>query len=330
MAKVKTKYGSMNEEKAATMFLTKVENIGTLVKPPSNEPKQYKPVDLILDDRMWPIIAPVLKVKDQPDDAELDFKKVAVWFNAQVAGIGSSDGMPIKELSAGETRKALMTATRKRYADASKELATVVSDAAKELAAAKNDEAMAKVKAKWDMAKAKAKSKLDEAKDILKRQGWTTKVVKRSGKLLAPGNNDAGVRQDSDKKGVGKGKASAGDKPKQNAGPSTMPTGIDKPEVGSPQTQAPVETASKAKPVAEVNATDTQAMTSTSTKAGPNSEKLYVSGDSYSVKAKLKEMGAKFDSENKQWWFADAESLAKGQTLIDSNTNTAKGIKTKK
>jgi len=116
MANAKTKYRNLNEEKAEKVFQTKVENIGTLVKPLSNEPTQYKPVDLILDDRMWPIIAPVLKVEGQPDDAELDFNEVAKWFNAEVTKIGSSDGMPMKELSAGETRKALMTATRKRYA----------------------------------------------------------------------------------------------------------------------------------------------------------------------------------------------------------------------
>ena len=189
MANAKTKYGSLNEEKAEKVFQTRVKDVGKMVKPPSNEPTQYKPVDLILDDRMWPIIAPVLKVEGQPDDAELDFKEVAVWFNAQIAAIGSSDGMPMKELSAGETRKALMTATRKRYADASKELATVVSDEAKEMASAVNDEAKSKVKAKRD-----------EAKDILKRQGWTTKVVKRSGKAPAPRNSNGGGKHESDEK----------------------------------------------------------------------------------------------------------------------------------
>ena len=203
MAKVNTKYGSMSEDKVAMMFSAKVQDIGKLVILPSNQPAKYKSVDLVLDARMWPIIAPVLKVEGQSGDARLDFELVADWFNAQAAEIGSSDGMPMKKLTAGETRKALMTATRKHYADAGKALAVAVSGEAKELAAAENDEAKAEVKAKWDVVKVNAQAKRDEAKDILKRQGWTSKVVGRSKKSLAPGDDNGGGKPKSDEKAAG-------------------------------------------------------------------------------------------------------------------------------
>lgn len=51
--------------------------------------------------------------------------------------------------------------------------------------------------------------------------------------------------------------------------------------------------------------------------AEPKAEKFYISGDSFPVKEKLKEMGAKFDRKVKQWWFADAKKQSKGQMIID-------------
>lgn len=281
MPNEKKKYGHVTADEAGQIISAASTGlkIAEMLSDKSNGQTTYKAQDMVLDPRLWPTLAKVLKIEGQSGEAELDFKKVAKWFNGKIQGICKASQPPVKELSAGEFRKAALAATRQRLVVAKKEL---------------------KSAAKGSQVQTQAQAKLDEAKAILARQGWTAKPAKRKVKVTSDGQKN-GEPKPGHKDGVKTGGESR-----------TAVEGKDE-SGNSPQTIA--ETTPEAKPAEEVMAKSKPSPTPSP--AEPKAEKFYISGESFPVKEKLKEMGAKFDRGVKQWWFTDEGSLAKGQKVVD-------------
>lgn len=120
----KKKYGHVTEDEAGQIISAASTGlkIAEMLSDKSNGQTTYKAQDMVLDSRLWPTLAKVLKIEGQPGEAELDFKKVAKWFNGKIQGICKASQPPVKELSAGEFRKAALAATRQRLVVAKKEL----------------------------------------------------------------------------------------------------------------------------------------------------------------------------------------------------------------
>jgi hypothetical protein len=111
--KVKSKI----ETQALTLVQAKVVfdaelNVDEILKTKVSNAETLKPSDILSDPREWAKLANVLVLRDKPEGFQVDFEKLAAYYNAAFIRASSGNPKPPKLLTAGECRKIVIALTR--------------------------------------------------------------------------------------------------------------------------------------------------------------------------------------------------------------------------
>jgi len=153
----KKEYGFLTREQAASVWALAKPDPNNMVKTGDKPREKFSSTGVLLDPKIWPILAELLLLKGKPDGTKLDFKKVADYFNEIINKVSAGKLPEPKPLTAGDMRKLALDLTRKRLADAKAVLATKPTDI-------------------------DALTNQKQAKDILAKHGWDETAEKREKK----------------------------------------------------------------------------------------------------------------------------------------------------
>jgi len=156
MAKSKTETQPLTPVQAKIVFDAEL-NPDEFLKAGASQPVNLNPGDILRNPREWAKLANLLAMKDKPPGLQLDFEKLAVYYNNAFKKASSGNPHPPKLLTAGECRKIIIALTRDQFRDAT-------------------------VNYKKNVADETAKQAKAEALGILRKYGWTEKASKRKKK----------------------------------------------------------------------------------------------------------------------------------------------------
>ena len=156
MAKSKIETQPLTPVQANIVFDAKL-NVDDFVEATTSEPANFTPAGIIMHSREWAKLAPILVAKVMPVGFEINFEKIAAYYNARCKTAAAGNQQPPKSLSAGECRKIIISLTRDQLRGAIADL-------------------------KRNEADEKAKLAKEEAIIILRKYGWTQQKAKRKKK----------------------------------------------------------------------------------------------------------------------------------------------------
>ena len=155
----KKECGFLTRQQAVQVWESPKPKLDDMVKTGVKPREKFTSTGVLLDPKIWPVLAELFLMPGKPAETKLDYGKIADYFNEIIKKSNAGKLPEPKSLTAGDMRKLALDLTRKRLADAIKVLAKTPADA----------QALAKQK---------------EAHEILARQGWEETPVKREKKEI--------------------------------------------------------------------------------------------------------------------------------------------------
>ena len=276
MAKSRTETQPLTPAQSEIVFDAEL-NPDDFLKAGASQSVNLNPGDILRNPREWAKLANVLAMKDKPPGLQLDFEKLAVYYNNAFKKASSGNPHPPKLLTAGECRKIIIALTRDQFRDAAVNYKKNAADETAKLAKA-------------------------EALGILRKYGWTAKASKRrkkTKKIRKPDENSGSTVPSSGRTGDPKITPPVSQEPLEQV--NRKPTSIE-------PVQTVGVTGATSKPTSSqiVDGVTGNKEVSDATKAAESNIRFYVKGNSDELSEQLLNIGGKRDDVKGEWYFPTA------------------------